>query len=248
MPRGNRYSLAGHVSHLTERCHRGQFLLKFARDQRAWIRWLFEARRRYDLCVLNYQVTSNHVHLLVLDRGRDEIAASMQLIAGCVGRAYNRRKRRRGAFWEDCYHATAVDTEAHLARCFTYIDLNMVRAGVVAHPRQWPACGYQEIQHAPSRYRIIDRQALCELLGTTDDKLATLQNEWIEARLMGDKIEREPHWSEAVAVGRWSFVEQLQKDLAVRALHRRIEAVDGASVLRDPAGAYGGISSAETPL
>jgi hypothetical protein len=29
------------------------------------------------------------------------------------------------------YHATAVDTDEHLARCFTYIDLNMVRAGVV---------------------------------------------------------------------------------------------------------------------
>jgi REP-associated tyrosine transposase len=92
------------------------------------MRWL--SRKRFGLCVLNYQVTCNHVHLLVLDRGGDEIAHSMQLIAGCVGRAFNRRKRRRGAFWEDCYHATAVDTDEHLARCFTYIDLIMVRAAV----------------------------------------------------------------------------------------------------------------------
>jgi putative transposase len=149
MPRANRYHLAGHVWHLTERCHRKLFLLKFARDRRAWVSWLYEARRRYGLSVLNYQVTSNHVHLLVLDRGTDEIAQSMQLIAGCVGRAYNRRKRRPGAFWEDCYHATAVDTDEHLARCFTYIDLNMVRAGVVEHPRQWPEAGYREIQAPP---------------------------------------------------------------------------------------------------
>ena len=26
-----------------------------------------------------------------------------------------------------------------------YIDLNMVRAGVVEHPSQWPFCGYTEI-------------------------------------------------------------------------------------------------------
>ena len=163
MPRANRYRLAGHVWHLTERCHRKQFLLKFARDRQAGIDWLYEARKRYALSVLNYQVTCNHLHLLVQDHGGDEIAQSMQLIAGCVGRAYHRRKRRPGAFWEDCYHATAVDTDAYLARCFTYIDLNMVRAGVVEHPRQWPHGAYHEIQQPPARYRIIDRQALCGL-------------------------------------------------------------------------------------
>jgi len=72
MARGNRHSLAGYVWHITERCHRKQFLLKFARDRRAWVRWLFEARKRFGLCVLNYQVTCNHVHLLVQDRNRGE--------------------------------------------------------------------------------------------------------------------------------------------------------------------------------
>ena len=69
MPRANRHRGAGQVWHITERCHRRQFLLKFARDRRAWVGWLYEARRRFGLCVLDYQVTSNHVHLLVLDRG-----------------------------------------------------------------------------------------------------------------------------------------------------------------------------------
>ena len=69
MPRANRYRLPGQVWHLTERCHRQQFLLKFARDRRAWVKWLYESRQRFGLSVLNYQVTSNHVHLLVLDRG-----------------------------------------------------------------------------------------------------------------------------------------------------------------------------------
>jgi hypothetical protein len=54
--------------------------------------------------------------------------------------------------------------EGDLARCFTYVDLNMVRAGVVGHPRQWREAGYQEIQNPPKRYRVIDRRALCELV------------------------------------------------------------------------------------
>ncbi len=40
-------------------------------------------------------------------------------------------KDRQGAYWEDRYHATAIESNNHLHRCITYIDLNMVRAGVV---------------------------------------------------------------------------------------------------------------------
>ena len=243
MPRGNRYHQAGYVWHITERCHQRQFLLKFARDRRAWRHWLYEARRRFALCVLNYQVTCNHVHLLVHDRGGDAIAQSMQLIAGCTAQAYNRRKRRRGGFWEDCYHATAVDTEGYLARCFTYIDLNMVRAGVVGHPRDWAEAGYQEIQQPRRRYRIIDRAALCALLGVADEQLAIRQNEWIEATLAAGRHERQSPWSEAVAVGRRSFVERIQEELGNRVLYRRVEDVDGASVLREVEAPYGTHSS-----
>lgn len=151
MPRANRHRVAGQIWHITERCHRKQFLLKFARDRHLWVTWLYEARRRFDLCVLDHQVTSNHVHLLVLDRGRDEIAAAMQLIAGRTAQSFNERKGRQGAFWQDRYHATAVDTEGHLARCLVCIDLNMVRATAVRHPREWTAAGYHEIQRQRGR-------------------------------------------------------------------------------------------------
>jgi putative transposase len=82
MPRANRYFLPGHVWHITHRCHQKQFLLKFARDRQRKLYWLFEAKKRFGLCVLDYIVTSNHVHLLVKDTGEDVIAQSMQLIAG----------------------------------------------------------------------------------------------------------------------------------------------------------------------
>ena len=54
MPRANRYWLPGHVWHLTQRCHRRQFLLRFGRDRRLWTSWLYEARVRHGLCVLDY--------------------------------------------------------------------------------------------------------------------------------------------------------------------------------------------------
>ena len=138
MARANRYYIPGYVWHITHRCHKKEFLLKFARDRRRWISWLFEAKKRFNLCVLNYMVTSNHIHLLVYDNnGRDMIPKTMQLIAARTGQEYNIRKQRKGAFWEDRYHATAIEQKSHLIRCLVYIDLNMIRAGVVDHPQLW---------------------------------------------------------------------------------------------------------------
>jgi REP element-mobilizing transposase RayT len=95
---------------MTHRCHKKEFLLKFVRDRRRWLDWLFEAKKRFGLSVLNYTVTSNHIHLLVYDNnGRDAVAKSMQLIAARTGQEYNIRKQRKGTFWEDRYHATAIE-------------------------------------------------------------------------------------------------------------------------------------------
>lgn len=97
MPRANRHFLPGYVWHITHRCHRKSFLLKFARDRRAYLHWLFEAKKRFGVSVLNYTVTCNHVHLLVKDTGPGVIANSIQLTAGRTGQEYNQRKARHGA-------------------------------------------------------------------------------------------------------------------------------------------------------
>ena len=94
--------------------------------------------------VLNYIVTSSDIHLWVNDRGQGEIKQSMQLVAGRTAQEYNQRKGRKGEFQEDRYHATAIDSEMYLARCMVCINSNMVRAGVVSHPLDWPWCGYCE--------------------------------------------------------------------------------------------------------
>jgi len=147
MARAKRHYILRHIWHITHRCHKREFLLKFAKDRQKWLQWLFKAKKRYGLKILNYMATSNHVHLLeVVDGDRDVIPRSIQLVAGRTGQGYNQRKNRKGAFWEDRYHETAVEGGDHLFRCLVYIDLNMVRADVVDRPSQWPFCGYNEIQ------------------------------------------------------------------------------------------------------
>ncbi len=101
MARAKGYYLPGHIWHVTHRCHKNEFLLKFSRDRKRWIEWLFEAKKRYGLRVLNYMVTSNHIHLLVVDGGRrDVIPKSIKWVAGRTGQAYNQGKNRKSALWE----------------------------------------------------------------------------------------------------------------------------------------------------
>lgn len=234
MPRANRCFLPGHVWHITHRCHQKEFLLKFARDRRRWLHWLFEAKNRFGLCVLNYIVTSNHIHLLVHDQGKGEIARSMQLIAGRTAQEYNNRKGRRGAFWEDRYHATAVDTEDYLARCLVYIDLNMVRAGVVSHPSQWTSSGYREIQDPPNRYGIINIPILMDLLDLGD--ISALQHahaQWVDETIQSDLQQREGFWSDSLAVGNKAFVEDVKAQLGMRAQYRTTGQDSEAYVLKE---------------
>ena len=55
--------------------------MKFARDRQTWLRWLFEAKKRFGLRILNYIITSNHIHLLAVDDGeRDVIPRSLHLL------------------------------------------------------------------------------------------------------------------------------------------------------------------------
>ena len=78
--------------------------MKLVKDRQRWLYWLFEAKKRYGLRILDYIVTSNHIHLLVVDGGhRDTIPRSIQLIAGRSGQEYNQLSERQALYgdWHD---------------------------------------------------------------------------------------------------------------------------------------------------
>ena len=240
MPRAKRYHIPGYVWHITHRCHQSEFLLKFARDRRRWMHWLFEARKRYGLCILNFTVTSNHVHLLVCDSGdKRAIARSIQLIASRTAQEFNQRKNRNGAFWQDRYHATAVENGEHLRQCVVYIDMNMVRAGVVSHPSRWEFCGYNEIQKPRKRYSLIDHGRLHAFAGSSSgEHFRSSHMAWIDEALRADACQRKSRWTESIAVGSRGFAARIKEELGYRARGRRIEESATGSELREPFSGY----------
>lgn len=210
------------------------------RDRQRWLHWLLETKKRHRLAILNYVVTSNHIHLLVVDDGsRDVIPTSMQLVAGRTGQEYNVRKKRKGAYWEDRYHATAVESGEHLLRCIVYIDMNMVRAGVVTHPFQWKFGGFNEIQKPKRKCALINGERLCELLNfSTYDHLVRAHRQWVEDALRSSSTVRDSKWTESIAVGSKEFTEKTKERLGITAKGRKVFSDASDYHLREQAATY----------
>ncbi len=75
-------------------------------------------------------VTSNHIHLLVYNNKKtNHIPESIRLNAGRVGQEYNNRKQRKGVFWADRYHATAVENGAY--ELYSYIHISIINGATI---------------------------------------------------------------------------------------------------------------------
>jgi putative transposase len=209
--------------HVTHRCQERRRLLGTDIDRKLYVKRLWQASRRFrTLRVLDYVVTSNHVHLLVWVPRMADLSAMMKWLHGTVAGDCNRRVGREGAFWRGRFHATLVQSGIHLSRCVLYLDMNMVRAGVVAHPRQWRFGGYQEISGVRQRYRVIDQPRLQQLLDMPD--VAAFRR-WYEATLddLCSQAEwsREPFWSRSLAVGSREWLRGLTDGDALADVHIR---------------------------
>jgi len=243
MPRANRYYAPGYIWHITHRCIEKKYLLNVKKERNRWMHWLREAVERYELCVLNYCVTCNHIHLLVRDNGAGEIVSSMRLIQGRTGQEYNIRKQRIGAFWNDRYHATAVESGLHLLRCCSYIDLNMVRAGVVEHPSEWHWCGYNELTGAKQRFGIIQTTEVQKLMGIDRKEMfIEMYKERINGLLKQEHIKREEEWTEAIAVGSHEYIQEIHKTIKYirQSWYRKARKItESLSILKDAESTYG---------
>ena len=241
MPRAHRLKVAGGLFHLTHRCHNRAFLLRFARDRDAYRAKLRQKLKRFEVSLLDYCLTCNHVHLLVDAEDRLQVSGFIREVAGEFARAYNKRKARLNAVWGDNFHATLVDTGQYLWRCLRYVELNMVRCGAVPHPRHWEWLGYHEIMGTRRRYRVLDLDRLCWRFGT--DSIEELRGN-LEATLheaiVRNQMKREPCWTDSLAVGSRRFLEQVQPLILSR---RETEIVEDPEldlwVLKDTEVPYG---------
>ena len=202
MSRKKRKWANGACYHITHRCLERQFFLKFSKYRDMYQELLFAASRRFRVDVLDYMITSNHVHLLVTAKDGNQISLMFKYLHGFFAQHYNMLKGREGAFWSDRFHSTRIQDGEHLGRCLFYIDMNMVRAGAVKQPSEWKHTAFHEFVGKRKRYKIVNMDKLLQVLGIgSEEKFVDWYVKTLTGKVACNMCSREAYWSRSAAIG-----------------------------------------------
>lgn len=143
MPRKPRMYLAGVPSHVVQRGNNREACFFADEDYLFYLECLKDACLRYGVALHAYVLMTNHVHLLLTPSCKTGISKLMQSIGRRYVQYVNKAYRRSGTLWEGRHKSSLVDAERYLLSCYRYIELNPVRANMIAHPAQYRWSSYR---------------------------------------------------------------------------------------------------------
>jgi putative transposase len=129
--------IPGHPLHVIRRGRLRSACFYDDEDCIAYLGWLARHATRFACSVHAYVLMGNHVHLLLTPSRAGGVAGLMRSLGEGYARYVSEIHHRDGALWEDRYQAFPVHVGRYLLSCMRYIELNPVRARVVAWPGQY---------------------------------------------------------------------------------------------------------------
>lgn len=211
MSRTARLVLPGHPHHVVHRGHNKQDIFTGAQDYAAYLATLHQFRHAYGVKLHAYCLMTNHVHLLLTPARPTGIAQLMKRVAGRYTRYYNKLAQRSGTLWGGRYRSSLIDSESYLLACCRYIELNPVRAGLVADPRQysWSSCRHRFAEGGEKEF---DADPCYLAMGKTH---AERQAGYAAFLMAGELREQRAVIREALARGQPTADSSRSNDLAV---------------------------------
>ena len=138
MARLPRLSLPGYPHHVILRGNNRQLIFKDNTDRQTLLELLVGYCQKQLVDLHAFVLMDNHVHLLVTPQADKALSKMMQDLGRDYVRYFNRRYARTGTLWEGRFRSSLIQTERYFLACMVYIDLNPVRAGMVAQPLDHP--------------------------------------------------------------------------------------------------------------
>ena len=143
MPRRPRILLSDYPLHIVQRGINREPCFFAEEDYQCYLHWLEEAARDCGCAIHAYVLMTNHVHLLLTPAVSGAPARLMQSLGRRYVQYANRQYRRTGSLWEGRYKSSVVQAESYLLACMRYIELNPVRAAMVADPGDYRWSSYR---------------------------------------------------------------------------------------------------------
>ena len=211
MARQPRMDLAGLPQHIVQRGNNRQPCFQVPDDYLKYLASLRESCLRYNVALHAYCLMTNHVHLLATPENQGGISRMMQHLGRLFVSYINTTYRRTGTLWEGRFKSCLVDSDSYALACHRYIELNPVRAEMVATPEdyEWSshrsnALGLEDPLLTPhSTYTALSakpKQRQCQYRALFDGVLTGRQIEEIRTYLQQQRALGSEEFQQAVAV------------------------------------------------
>ncbi len=142
MPRLPRLKLPNTPLHIIQRGNNRSVCFGSDEDFRFYLDHLAEISAKVGVSVHAYVLMTNHVHLLVTPQDAEGASQLMKRLGQRYVQHFNRAHLRTGTLWEGRFRSCVVGEEDYFLGCHRYIELNPVRAGMVAHPGEYHWSSY----------------------------------------------------------------------------------------------------------
>src|SRR5450759_4769932 len=137
MARISRIVVPDYPHHVTQRGVRSMDVFDSEEDRWAYLGFLSEEAQRFGVDILAWCLMTNHVHFVAVPHTEMSLARGF----GEAHRRYTRMKnfaqKVRGYLFQGRFSSSVLDVN-HLLAAVRYVELNPVKAGMVAHAWQYP--------------------------------------------------------------------------------------------------------------
>ncbi len=213
MPRRPRMYLPGIPAHIVQRGNNREPCFFSQDDYVYYLQCLKHALGRYHVKCHAYVLMTNHVHLLMTPSDESGISRVMSLIGKNYVMYINKTYRRSGTLWEGRHKSSLIDADNYLLRCYRYIEMNPVRAGMVTKPDDYQWSSY--IYHAWGKQNeLIEDHTLYHALGEAANKSQYAYRELFRFDLTDEDIHQISHaFHYNYLLGNDRFKESIEKTL-----------------------------------
>jgi putative transposase len=142
MPRRPRIHIPGVPQHVIQRGVNRQPIFFAADDYVFYLDWLGVYAAQREVALHAYCLMTNHLHLLLTVPSQAALSGLMQDIGRRYVQYVNYRYQRCGGLWQGRYKSSHVQSERYLLVCMRYVEMNPVRARMVAAPGEYPWSSY----------------------------------------------------------------------------------------------------------
>jgi REP element-mobilizing transposase RayT len=168
----------GATYHVTARGNDDDAIFRDDHDRTHLLGLISGVTREHGWTCFAYCLMSNHYHLLVRTP-QPNLSRGMQLVQTRYAHRFNARHRRRGHLFGDRFHDRRVEADAHLLAAAAYVVSNPVRAGIVVRPQDWPWSSYHVTAGGEDRSKLVDTDAVLELLSPDPTRARELYRELV---------------------------------------------------------------------